>query len=64
MASIDMQPYYTIRETMELIHVSQRSIYSYLKSGKLEGTKTASGTWRISRGSVLKFLGVEDDQEG
>lgn len=59
--NLEAETYYTLPETMELLHVSRRTVYTYLTTGKLEGTKTASGTWRIPRSSVVKFLGLSDE---
>lgn len=58
--SNEVPTFYTIAETKNLLHVSQRTIYTYLKEGKLQGVKTAAGTWRIPQSSVLDFLGLTD----
>ena len=57
------QEYYTLPEAMELLHVSRRSVYNYISSGKLKATKTASGTWRISALAILDFLGVTEAEQ-
>lgn len=58
--NLEEEVFYTLPETMDLLHVSRRTVYTYLTTGKLEGTKTAAGTWRIPRSSVLRFLGLAD----
>lgn len=58
--SMDISNFYTIGETKDLLHVSQRTVYAYLKSGKLRGVKTAAGTWRVPKSSILEFLGLAD----
>lgn len=57
------QEYYTLPEAMELLHVSRRSVYNYIHAGKLEATKTATGTWRISAKAILDFLGVTEAEQ-
>lgn len=49
--------YYTVQEAADLLKVTQRSVYRYIESGKLEATKTAAGTWRITNRAILLFLG-------
>ena len=46
---------YTPEETAQLLKVTRRSIYTYLKSGKLEAVKIGNG-WRISQEALEKFL--------
>lgn len=58
--SNEIPTFYTIGEAKDLLHVSQRTVYSYIKDGKLKATKTAAGTWRVPRSSILDFLGMAD----
>jgi len=46
---------YTPEEAAQLLKVTRRSIYTYLKSGKLEAVKIGNG-WRISQEALEKFL--------
>ena len=46
---------YTPEEAAQLLKVTRRSIYTYLKSGKLEAVKIGNG-WRISQKALEKFL--------
>lgn len=46
---------YTTEEAAQLLKVTRRSIYTYLKSGKLEAVKIGNG-WRISQEALEKFL--------
>ena len=46
---------YTPKEAAQLLKVTRRSIYTYLKSGKLEAVKIGNG-WRISQEALEKFL--------
>lgn len=52
--------FYTTSEAAQLLKVTQRTLYNYIDSGKLEASKTAANQWRISRDSVLRFLGLPD----
>lgn len=52
-----MQEYFTTKQAAEILKVTQRTIYRYMKSGKLEYSKTASGTIRISAPALLSFVG-------
>lgn len=60
MTNLEEEVFYTLPEVVDLLHVSRRTVYTYLTTGKLEGTKTKTGKWRIPRSSVLQFLGLED----
>lgn len=53
-----MTKYLNTREAAEVLGVTQRSVFNYLKAGKLKGTKTATGYWRIPADEVDRFLGV------
>lgn len=46
---------YTPEEAAQLLKVTRRSIYTYLKSGNLEAVKIGNG-WRISQEALEKFL--------
>lgn len=59
-ANLEEEVYYTLPEAMGLLHVSRRTVYTYITTGKLAGTKTKAGTWRIPRSSILAFLGLAD----
>lgn len=50
--------YYTIREATEILKVTRMSIYRYIKSGKLEATKTKSGQVLIPEESLRNFMGL------
>ena len=46
----------TVNDVMELYHVSQRTVYRWIESGRLKGKKLAGGQWRFSRDAVLAVL--------
>ena len=44
----------TLKETAQVLRVSERTMMRYLKSGKLKASKV--GQWRIKEGDLEKFL--------
>lgn len=46
---------YNIKETADLLQVTTRSIYSYIKSGKLHAVKIGR-EWRITQKDIEKLL--------
>ena len=49
-----MQKLYTIQQVTEILQVSKKSVYRYIKSGKLKATKI--GQWRIKKEDLDKFI--------
>ncbi|MCL4853805.1 MAG: helix-turn-helix domain-containing protein [Bryobacteraceae bacterium] len=47
--------YYTVEEIAERIKVSQRSVYEWLRSGRLRGVR-AGQFWRVSEPDLIQFL--------
>ncbi len=54
-----MEKLYTVNELTEILRVSQRTIYRYLKSGELKGVKVGS-EWRFKESDLKKYLKIED----
>lgn len=46
---------YTIKDTAEILQVTTRSIYSYIKSGKLHAVKLGK-EWRITQQDIEELL--------
>lgn len=46
---------YTAKETAELLHVSERTIRTYIKRGTLKAQKIG-GDWAISEENIKAFL--------
>lgn len=46
---------YTIQQVMSLLHVSDETVYRYIRSGKLRGIRVG-GLWRVSRVALDAFL--------
>ena len=49
-----MQKLYTIQEVAEMLKVSKKTIYRYIKCGKLKATKI--GQWRIKEEDLNKLI--------
>lgn len=49
-----MQKLYTIQQIAEILQVSKKSVYRYIKSDKLKATKI--GQWRIKKEDLDKFI--------
>ena len=56
---------YTIDEVVDLLHVTKRSIYSYIKDGKLKAVKIGK-YWRVTQENLEDFLsrGTKSAPEG
>lgn len=46
---------YTLDEIVEILHVTKRSIYSYIKDGKLKAVKIGK-YWRVTQENLEDFL--------
>ena len=46
---------YTLEEIAELLQVTRRTIYTWIKDGKLKAFKVGRG-WRVSRADLDSFL--------
>mgnify|MGYP001557849527 FL=1 len=45
-----------IAEVARRLGVSPRTVYHYLRDGKLKGTKLAGKTWRINPADLREFV--------
>jgi len=54
MYSKNMDKLFTLKETAEILRVSERTIMRYLKSGKLKASNL--GQWRIKENAIDEFL--------
>ena len=52
-----MQEYYTVNEAAQLLRVQPNTVYRWIRGGKLDRVKLASGGVRISAKALLDFLG-------
>ena len=46
---------YTIDEVAELLHVTRRTVYNYIKEGKLKATKIGK-YWRVTSKALEELL--------
>lgn len=49
---------YSLKDLVELLKVTERTLHNYIKSGKLKGQKIG-GRWQISEANLQKFLNGE-----
>jgi excisionase family DNA binding protein len=46
---------YTIKELAEIIKVTERTLHSYVKNGRLKGVKIG-GKWKVTEANLHKFF--------
>ncbi len=46
---------YTVDEAADILKVSKRTVYSYIKSGKIQAAKIGK-YWRIPEGRLKEFI--------
>ena len=46
---------YKVEEVMNIMHLTKRTVYSYLRSGKLKAVKIGK-YWRISQENLEEFI--------
>lgn len=46
---------YTIEEVVQLLHVTRRTVYTYIKEGKLKAVKIGK-YWRVTQKNLEEFL--------
>lgn len=53
-----MEKVYKLKDVEDLIGVSRRTLYNYLKSGRLKGVKLSGskGDWRIREEDLQDFI--------
>lgn len=52
---------YTLTEVTEILQVTRRTLYNYIKAGKLEGVKIGRD-WRITQEALEKSLLIKGDK--
>ncbi len=57
-----MKEILNIDEVAETLHVSSRTVYNLLKSGKIPGIKIG-GQWRFSREEIMKMFLVGNNMK-
>lgn len=51
---------YTLEEIAELLHITRRTLYSYVKEGKLKGVKVGK-YWRVTEKNLEELLSTGTD---
>lgn len=51
-----MEKFYTPEEVAEMLKISRKTIYNWLHSGKIKGSKIST-LWRISEKELNRILG-------
>lgn len=49
-----MEKIYTLKQVAKILELSERTIFRYLKTGKISGSKI--GHWRFTEQDVKEFL--------
>lgn len=57
-----MEKLYSINEVIELLQVTQRTVYNYIKANQLKAVKIGS-QWRIKESELNRFLNQGTDEE-
>ena len=52
---------YTIEELVTLLHVTRRTIYTYIKEGKLKAVKMGK-YWRVTQKQLEDFLSTGSER--
>lgn len=52
---------YTLDEVAEILQVTKRTLYNYLKTGKLHAIKVGK-YWRVTEGALQAFLSTGTDE--
>lgn len=48
-------PLYTLKELAQLLEVTERTLHTYIKTGKLKGVKIG-GKWKVTEENLQKFI--------
>ena len=48
---------YTIEELVDILHVTRRTLYTYIKEGKLKAVKMGK-YWRVREDQLRDFLSI------
>lgn len=52
---------YTLQEVEELLHVTRRTTYNWIKAGKLKAFKVGKG-WRVTKEALEDFMRTGTEQ--
>lgn len=52
---------YTLEEIAEILHVTRRTLYNYVKDGKLKAIKLGR-VWRVTEDALKEFLSTGTEE--
>lgn len=52
---------YSLIEVTEILQVTRRTLYTYIKEGKLKAVKVGR-EWRVPHSAIREFLGVDSKE--
>ena len=56
------QTLYSLKEAAEMLNVSPRSVYTYIKNGKIKAQKIGAG-WRFTEDTIKEFINASHINE-
>lgn len=56
----ELMKVYTLEELVEVLQVTRRTLYNYIKAGKLKATKMGK-YWRVTEENLRDFLTVTNE---
>ena len=57
-----MTKIYNLHELEEMLQVTQRTLYNYIKAGRLKAVKIG-GTWRVTEENLNAFLNGDTQEK-
>lgn len=48
-------PLYTLKELAQLLEVTERTLHTYIKDGKIKGVKIG-GKWKVTEENLQRFI--------
>ena len=63
MASNKTMKVYTLEELVEVLHVTRRTLYNYIREGKLKAVKMGK-YWRVTEKQLEEFLSPSNQKGG
>lgn len=58
----EIRKVYTLEEIVDLLHVTRRTLYTYIKEGKLKAVKIGK-YWRVREDQLRDFLSGGDEPQ-
>ena len=58
----EIRKVYTLEELVDLLHITRRTLYTYIKEGKLKAVKVGK-YWRVREDQLRDFLSTGEDAQ-